>query len=208
MEAGDDHDMTAEPLLVLIGPAATGKTTLGRGVAAALGCSFVDLDVVGDSYYAEVGWSIARVVERVGIVGRLAAEREWEHARAHAVQRVIEDHPRTVIALGAGHTSFTNRDHAARARVALGRCPSVHMVLPSSDRDEALAVLRKRAISSKGTDWTVDGHDFLAEWLDDRVSHAMATRTVYTAGETPQQSIAAITSLVEGRKGISARADL
>lgn len=102
--------MPASPVLVLIGPAAAGKSTVGELAAGILGVPFVDLDDVGGPYYAEVGWSIARLVERIGRIGRVAAEREWEPARAHAVGRAVHDHPGAVLALGAGHTSFTDAD--------------------------------------------------------------------------------------------------
>lgn len=67
------HSQTG-PWLVLVGPAGTGKSTLGRLVAERVGRAFVDLDAVAEGYYREVGWSIARLREHVGVVGRRAAE--------------------------------------------------------------------------------------------------------------------------------------
>ncbi|MFF3942119.1 shikimate kinase [Streptomyces phaeofaciens] len=175
----------AAPLMVLIGPAGAGKTTLGREVAARAGVPFVDLDAVGDRYYAEVGWSVARVRERIDAVGRLAAETEWEPARAHAVARVVADRPGAVVALGAGHTSYTDPAALATARAALARCRDVVRLLPSPDRTVSLAVLRRRCAETRGSAWIVDGHDFLAQWLDDPAVRRMATRTVHTGEEPP-----------------------
>ncbi|MER6574173.1 hypothetical protein [Nonomuraea sp. NPDC001023] len=42
--------MRAAPWMILIGPAAAGKSTLGAGMAAATGRSFVDLDAIGAGY--------------------------------------------------------------------------------------------------------------------------------------------------------------
>ncbi|MFL6072056.1 MAG: shikimate kinase [Mycobacteriales bacterium] len=175
------------PWMVLVGPAGTGKTTLGREVAAKTRRPFVDLDAVADPYYGEVSWSIDRLRERIAAVGRLAAETEWEPARAHAVTRVVADHPGAVIALGAGHTSYTDDARLAAVRAVLERCRDVVRILPWPDRTRSLAVLRERCLASKGRTWVIDGHDFLAHWLDE--PGTPATRTVYTRDETPTQTI-------------------
>ncbi|MEU2619573.1 shikimate kinase [Streptomyces sp. NPDC007157] len=107
------------PWMVLVGPSGTGKTTLGRELAARTRRPFVDLDATADGYCAEAGWIIARLRERIAVVGRVAAEAEWEPARAHAVARAVAGHPDAVIALGAGHTSYTDHRHLVTVRTAL-----------------------------------------------------------------------------------------
>lgn len=186
--AGMMGGVTSSTQIVLVGPAATGKTTLGALVAAQLGLAFVDIDEIGDDYYAEVGWSIDRLVDRIAVVGRVAAEREWEPARAHAVVRTLEDHHGSVIALGAGHTSYTDAAHLRTVRAALAPVRDVVLVLPSLDRDEALPELRRRSVASKGTDWVSDGHDFLAEWLDDPGTRSLARTTHVTGDASPEES--------------------
>ncbi len=176
------------PVLVLLGPAATGKSTLGEFVAGLLGVAFVDLDAVADRYYPEVGWSVDRLVERIAVVGRVAAEREWEPARAHAVERAVADHPGAVLALGAGHASYTDPACLDRVRAALAPVPHVVLVLPGADREHALTVLRARSVASKGTDWVRDGHDFLAEWFDDVGTRGLAHRTFLTLADDPAAS--------------------
>lgn len=178
------------PWMVLIGPAGTGKTTLGREIAGRAQRPFVDLDAAAEEYYAQVGWSIPRLRERIAAVGRLAAESEWEGARAHAVARVVADHPAAVIALGAGHTSYTDPVHLAEVRTVLSHCRHVVRVLPSPDREFSLTLLRQRCTATKGQSWIIDGHDFLGQWLDDPDARQMATRTIYTKNETPAETAA------------------
>lgn len=179
---------TVAPVLVLLGPAATGKSTLGELVAGLLGVAFVDLDAVADRYYPEVGWSVDRLVERIAVVGRVAAEREWEPARAHAVERAVADHPGAVLALGAGHASYTEPACLDRVRAALAPVPHTVLVVPGVDREHALTVLRARSVASKGTDWVRDGHDFLAEWYDDVGTRGLAHRTFLTGADDPAAS--------------------
>lgn len=179
-------DAASAPALVLIGPAAAGKSTLGRLAAQYAGVRFVDIDEVGHPYYEEVGWSIELLVARTDEVGRVAAESEWEQARAHAVRRVVEDYPGAVVALGAGHTSLTDPPYSSEVRRALSQVPNVVFIVPSMDRDRALAELRRRSVATKATDWIVSGHDFLAEWLDDRQARSLATRLISTENEPPE----------------------
>lgn len=181
--------MSSPDQIVLIGPAATGKSTLGARLAAALARPFVDIDEIGDAYYAEAGWSIDRLVERIEAVGRVAAEREWEPARAHAVRRTLESHPGAVIALGAGHTSYTDPRQIAVVRAALAHAADVILVLPTLDRAAALDELRSRSVTTKGTDWIADGHDFLAEWFDDLGTRELARYVHVTGGETVEESV-------------------
>jgi hypothetical protein len=178
--------------VVLVGPAAAGKSTVGALLATRLDVPFVDVDAVADPYYTEVGWSTDRLVARIRAVGRVAAEREWEPARAHAVHRVVAAHPDAVIALGAGHTSYTRADLRAQVGRALAAASDVVLLLPSADRDASLSVLRARSLAAKGTDWVADGYDFLAgwvdEWVDDAGARALARRTVHTDGLDPDQT--------------------
>lgn len=174
--------------VVLVGPAAAGKSTVGALLATRLAVPFIDVDAVADPYYAEVGWSIDRLVARVRAVGRVAAEREWEPARAHAVERVVAAHPDAVIALGAGHSSYTRADLRARVGAALAAASDVILLLPSPDRDASLSALRARSLATKGTGWVVDGHDLLAGWVDDTGVRALARRTVHTDGLDPDET--------------------
>lgn len=190
------RDEGSAPWLVLIGPAAAGKSTLGAAVASATGRAFADADTVAGPYYAQAGWTFDRVRERVGAVGRVAAEREWEPARAHAVERLTAQRPGSVLALGAGHGSYTDPACRERVAAALARCRHVVFVTPHEDRDEALRVLRERSILDKGSEWICDGHDFLAEWLDDPGTRALATLTLHNGGERPADSAYRLLSLL------------
>lgn len=175
--------------MVLIGPAAAGKSTLGRLLAEATGRRFVDVDEIGEPYYAEVGWTMDRLRERAAVVGRVAAEREWEPARAHAVRRAVEAHPHAIVALGAGHSHYTDSGLFADVRQALAAIPRVVLVLPCARPERSVEVLRRRSMSAKGTDWiSGDGHDFLDEWVRDPGNALLATETVYTDGRNPTES--------------------
>jgi hypothetical protein len=192
-----DQNMSPSPALLLIGPAAAGKSTIGTLTADLLGIPFVDLDEIDADYYAEVDWSIDRLVRRSDEVGRVAAEREWELARAHAVRRAVEDYPDAVLALGAGHSSYTDAACFADVQAAAAKVPTVVLLLPKGERAGDLAELRRRSLTTKGTDWVSSGHDFLAEWLDDPGMHALATDLVITGTDTPRETALRVAGLVQ-----------
>lgn len=174
--------------MILVGPLAAGKSTLGALVAARIGFPFVDIDDIAWTYCAEVGWDLDRLLARDDAVGWAAAEREWEPARAHAVRRVVEDHTEAVIAFGAGYTSFTGPEHADQVRQALAPVPDVVHLLPSPDPERSVTVLRERARSSRGKDWIIEGHDWIARWVADPLAGELADATVFTDGVTPEES--------------------
>lgn len=183
--------------MILVGPLAAGKSTLGALVAERLGHPFVDIDDIAWSYCAEVGWDLDRLLQRDEAVGWAAAEREWEPARAHAVQRAVADHPDAVIALGAGYTSFTSPEHAEQVRQALAPIPDVIHLLPSPDPKRSVAVLRERAIASRGTDWIIEGRDWIAGWVADPLAGEVAAATVFTDGISPEASAEELVRLRE-----------
>jgi shikimate kinase len=183
--------------MILVGPLAAGQSTLGTLVAERLGHPFVDIDDIAWSYCAEVGWDLDRLLQRDEAVGWAAAEREWEPARAHAVQRAVADHPDAVIALGAGYTSFTSPQHAEQVRQALAPVPDVIHLLPSPDAERSVAVLRERAIASRGKDWIIEGRDWIAGWVADPLAGEVAAATVFTDGISPEASAEELVRLRE-----------
>lgn len=161
---------------VFVGPWCAGKSTWASRYAEATGEVFIDLDDLTPEYGAEIGWSIDHLIRRNHEVGMLASELEWEHVRAHAVERVLEDWPHAVIGLGASFTSYTDDLMDSRVRLAL-REHSVVLVCPSLDDAISSEVCRRRAVESRGQEWTEERSDF-PSWtptkLDREVAGAVA----------------------------------
>jgi shikimate kinase/3-dehydroquinate synthase len=78
--------------ILLGGPMGSGKSTLGRPLAARLGRPFVDLDARVE---AEAGHSIAALFEREG-------EEGFRRREADALRRTLAERPSGVLALGGG----------------------------------------------------------------------------------------------------------
>ncbi|MEU7379519.1 shikimate kinase [Streptomyces sp. NPDC042207] len=83
--------MSAEPVVVLVGPMGVGKSTVGRMLADRLGLAYRDVD---DDIVAEQGRSIAEIFVDEGEPFFRAAEKD-------AVRRALAEHD-GVLALGGG----------------------------------------------------------------------------------------------------------
>jgi hypothetical protein len=168
--------------MVMIGPAAAGKSTIGERVAALESRCFVDLDVVGDRYYSEVGQELAAFHVKFDEIGFDKAHRWWQPARCHAVRRVLEDHPDAVLAFGAGHSHFEDDRFAHEVtRILAGAV--VVLLLPDPDPEVSLSILRERCASARGYDWNIDGIDYLRTWITSDQNFGLANVVAYERGD-------------------------
>lgn len=181
---------------VLIGPPAVGKSTVAPLVAAALGSPWVDADEIAAPYYAEASWSPAMLSERPAQLGWEHFHTSLEPALVHAVERVVQDHPDAVVAMGAGHTHPT--DPLLRARVARAlEGAFVVLLRPAQDVDRSVRILRERCRHVKWTDWHIDGIDWIRRWCTDQQDELLADATVVTEGRSPAEVAAEVVVLLE-----------
>ena len=175
------------PRVVLVGPPASGKTTVGTAVAAALGLAFRDTDA---DVEAATGTSIADLFVTSGEPHFRALE-EREAARA------LEEHD-GVVALGGGAVISA----ATRALlVAHGRAGGTVVWL-----DVDLASAAKRVgLSRDRPILGVNPRAMLRQMLETRAPlyGEVATATVSTGGRDPGDVIAEVAAL--GQSARSAR---
>ena len=168
------------PVLVLVGPPASGKTTVGTGVARLLGLPFRDTD--------------ADVEEVAGTtVADLFVERGEAHFRAleeQAVARALAEHE-GVLALGGGAvTSAGTRELLVAHGRAGGTVVWLDVDLPSAAKRVGLS--RDRPILG------VNPRAMLRQMLETRAPlyGEVATHTVATGGRPPRDVIADVADVV------------
>ena len=168
------------PLLVLVGPPASGKTTVGTAVADTLGVAFRDTD---RDVEAQTGSTVADLFIQRG-------EPVFRELEARAVERALAEHD-GVLALGGGAVL----DPASRALlVAHGRAGGTVVWLdvdvPSASRRVGLS--RDRPVLS------VNPRAVLRTLLEARAPlyAEVATVTVPTSGRTPEDVLADVLSAV------------
>jgi len=170
------------PLLVLVGPPASGKTTVGTAVAAALGAGFRDTD---------------RDVEEA--TGSSVADLFLEHGEAHfrdleraAVTRALTEHD-GVLALGGGAVMHPE---TRELLVAHGRAGGVVVWL-----DVDLSSAAKRVGLSRDRPLlAVNPRAMLRTMLEDRAPmyREVATARVTTSDRAPDDVVVEVLALLPG----------
>ena len=170
------------PLLVLVGPPASGKTTVGTAVAAALGLAFRDTD--RDVEFA-TGSSVADLFVEHG-------EPHFRDLERAAVERALVEHD-GVLALGGGAVMHADTRQLLVAHGAGGGVVVwLDVDLPSAakrvglSRDRPLLAVNPRAM--------------LRTMLEDRAPlyREVATATVPTSNRTTDDVVADVLALIPG----------
>ena len=168
------------PLLVLVGPPASGKTTVGTAIAALLGVEFRDTDADIEDV---AGTSVADLFVQYG-------EPHFRALEEQAVARALAEHD-GVLALGGGAvTSAATREllvaHGRRGGVVVW----LDVDLPSAAKRVGLS--RDRPLL------TVNPRAMLRTMLEQRAPlyAEVATAKVTTAGREPGDVVAEVAGIV------------
>lgn len=172
------------PVLVLVGPPASGKTTVGSAVAGILAAPFRDTDA---DIEAVAGTSVADLFVAHG-------EPHFRALEERAVARALAEHT-GVLALGGGAvTGAATRE----LLVAYGRCGGVVVWLDVDLHSAAKRVGLSRDRPILG----VNPRAMLRSMLEQRAAlyAEVATHTVATAGREPSEVVAEVCTIVAPRR--------
>ncbi|MBA3873290.1 MAG: shikimate kinase [Anaerolineae bacterium] len=168
--------------IILIGPKLTGKTTIGRMLADALGLRQASLDAVTRKYFAETDYDrqkASQIHAAEGIFGSLRYRQPYD---AYVIECVLRDEHQCVIDFGGGHSVYEDESSFERAQTALAPYANVFLILPSPDEDESIAILKQR--------FKVDvaSERRLQRWLVTHPTYQeLAKHIVYTKDRSPQE---------------------
>ena len=176
--AGQDAAVDRGRRIALIGLRGAGKSTLGRRLAGALGCPFVELDRLVEEDY---GAPIPDLIEMAGI----ATFRRYERA---CLERVIDEHEAAVIATAGGIVSnsetyalLLRRTHTVWVKAR----PDEHMKRVMAQGDFRPMAQNREAMA-----------DLVAILDARRADYARAQAELDTSGDTVEQSCAKLARIV------------
>jgi shikimate kinase len=170
------------PLLVLVGPPASGKTTVGTATAAALGVPFRDTD-------RDVEQTTGSTVPDLFVEHGEPYFRDLERA---AVARALAEHD-GVLALGGGAVMHADTRQLLVAHGAGGGVV-VWLDVDLSSAAKRVGLSRDRPLLA------VNPRAMLRTMLEDRAPlyREVATATVTTSGRTPDDVVVEVLALVPG----------
>jgi shikimate kinase len=171
------------PLLVLVGPPASGKTTVGTAVAQSLGVPFRDTDA---DIEAVAGASVADIFVAHG-------EPYFRALEEQAVAAALREHA-GVLALGGGAVT------SAATRASLVACGQAGGIVVWLDVDLHSAAKRV-GLSRDRPILGVNPRAMLRTMLEQRAQlyTEVATHRVPTAGREPDDVIAEVSGILEPR---------
>lgn len=175
--------------IIFIGPLGAGKTTVGHLLAEKLNLPFCSVDDLREAYYQKVGYdhSFASQIaaSAQGIQGVLRYSKPFE---AQMVEQVLSDH-HGVIDFGASNSVYDDQWLFARVQNALAPYPNVVLLLPSSDVDESIAILRARLtpmLIESGKEFTEELFELNQYFVRHPSNHRLARLVIYTKDKTPE----------------------
>jgi hypothetical protein len=177
--------------LILIGPLAAGKTTVGKLLGESLSVHTLELDDLRWGYYAEMGYNPERAEQLRRDGGIKARGAYWKQFEIYSVERIVQDYPvGHVLSFGAGNSVYDDPSHFARAQKALASYPYVILLLPSADVNESMRVLLER-FQALVPDCADEDLKQVAEinryFIEHPANARLATYTIYTAGKSPAE---------------------
>jgi shikimate kinase len=116
--APGDSSLNTRTNILLMGPRASGKTTLGRALGARLSRPFTDLDQATLQLFGEPS---------IADVWRVHGESAWRDAEASTLARVLRESRGVVIALGGGTPMIAEAQERLREAQALGEVMLVYL---------------------------------------------------------------------------------
>jgi shikimate kinase len=180
-----------DPTIVLIGPAATGKTTISKLVAEQLGKPYVSLDEIRWDYYREIGYSDVAERQITAEKGGLGQHEYWERFAAYAVERVLQDYGGAVLDFGGGHSVYVNTELFKRVEQALVAYSNIVLVLPTPDNTESLRILEERFIQRHADQLAMV--EFFTRYF---AVHPLTKQLIYTAQKSPEQVVSELRQLM------------
>ncbi|MCO4783777.1 MAG: shikimate kinase [Candidatus Cloacimonetes bacterium] len=184
--------MTSTPI-ILIGPMAAGKSTIGGELAKIIQIPQVPMDRVRWYYYYKHGFSLEKELSIESFTDVLTY---WKPFEVNAVQNIVKEFPNSIIDFGAGHSYFTDKDQFNLVSEALSNIPNIFLLLPCKNKTKALEICNDRLKKRKEKDLEENEITANRNFINHQSNYKLSKHIIYTEGKTPLESAKEIQSLL------------
>ena len=177
--------------IILIGPLAAGKSTVGHLLAEKLGLPQCSVDDVRWKYFEEIGYD--KVLASKIAKSNLRVRRQLRYSKpfeVHAIERVLSDHSCSIIDFGASNSVYDDELLFSRVKNALAPYPNVILLLPSPDPAESVKILNARLtqiVKAKGEEINTELFDLNEYFIKHPSNYRLAKIVIYTKDKTPEE---------------------
>jgi shikimate kinase len=181
--------------IVLIGPMATGKTTVGTELARLTGVPRVPMDRVRWYYYFKEGFSLEKESDHGTFAEK---ERYWKPFEVTAIRCILADFPQSIIDFGAGHSYFPDSDQFAVVEKLLAPLANIFLLLPTMDKQDSLRICNERLRARVGRELEPTEIESNRNFIEQPSNYRLCKQVVYTHGHAPDQVAREIVGRLSG----------
>lgn len=165
--------------IILLGPAAVGKTTTAKLLSEKLGKPVISIDDIRFDYYKEIGYDndhMKNLLEKAGIMAIYQYGKIFD---AYSIERILEDHQDCIFDFGGGNNASGFDFEISRIYKALNPYENVVLLFPCSDKKEALKFIYERR------SFTPIQRELIEHLVFDESNFKLAKYTIYVKDKTP-----------------------
>lgn len=179
--------------IILIGPMATGKSTVAKELAKITKLRRVPMDHVRWYYYIQDGFDVVYDESLDSFTERVEY---WKEFEAKAVRKIVTEFPGSIIDFGAGHSHFPKEEHFKIAKDALAPFQNIFLLLPSESKDESLEICNQRLQERSKRELKESEVQVNKNFIFHSSNYDLAKHIVYTKDKKPQETAQEIIELL------------
>lgn len=185
--------MSAESI-ILIGPEGSGKSTIGKIIAAALSKELYSIDRHRDELYPPFGYDKALADKIYTEQGLWPFYHYWNIFEYQTVSHILQNASKEgdefygkIIDFGAGHSVYENPEELEKIEALMKPYPTVILVIPCEDVEEALKITEARRNKKL---------ELNKLFLEHPSNRRLAKYTIYTKDKTAEECAESVLQII------------